>query len=126
MTNRCTTAQSTEVVRRWAPPAIVTLAATAVVTALTAAPPAGAAAPPPRRGAPPPGPPGASHRGGGPARRGRADHGDRIDQEPEGDHLRRRRLGPSRAGVDRNCGTRDASRRLQRRGEGQGPSLEPL
>ena len=34
---------STEVVRRWAPPAIVTLAATAVLTALTAAPPADAA-----------------------------------------------------------------------------------
>src|SRR5262249_31278213 len=29
MANRCTTAQSTEVVRRWAPPAMVTLAATA-------------------------------------------------------------------------------------------------
>ena len=43
MTNRCTTAQSTEVVRRWAPPAIVTLAATAALTALTAAPPANAA-----------------------------------------------------------------------------------
>src|ERR1700730_496827 len=43
MTNRCTTAQSTEVVRRWAPPAIVTLAATAALTALTAAPPADAA-----------------------------------------------------------------------------------
>src|SRR5437868_2203198 len=40
---RCTTAQSTEVVRRWAPPAIVTLAATAALTALTAAPPADAA-----------------------------------------------------------------------------------
>src|SRR6202035_1964324 len=40
MTNRCTTAQSTKVVRRWAPPAIVTLAATAALTALTAAPPA--------------------------------------------------------------------------------------
>ena len=39
MTNRCTTAQSTEVVRRWA---IVTLAATAALTALTAAPPADA------------------------------------------------------------------------------------
>ena len=37
MTNRCTTAQSTEVARRWAPPAIVTLAATAALTALTAA-----------------------------------------------------------------------------------------
>src|SRR5438270_13459320 len=43
MTNRCTTAQSTEVVRRWASPAIVTLAATAALTALTAAPPADAA-----------------------------------------------------------------------------------
>ena len=43
MTNRCTTAQSTEVVRRWEPPAIVTLAATAALTALTAAPPADAA-----------------------------------------------------------------------------------
>src|SRR5258707_8127824 len=43
MTNRCTTVQSTEVARRWAPPAIVTLAATAVLMALTAAPPAYAA-----------------------------------------------------------------------------------
>jgi lipoprotein-anchoring transpeptidase ErfK/SrfK len=43
MTNRCTTAQSTEAVRRWAPPAIVTIAATAALTALTAAPPADAA-----------------------------------------------------------------------------------
>src|SRR5215472_12298536 len=43
MANRCTTAQSTEVVRRWAPPAIVTLAATAALTALTAAAPANAA-----------------------------------------------------------------------------------
>src|SRR5499425_2241975 len=43
MTNQCTTTQSTEVVRRWAPPAIVTLAATAALTALTAAPPADAA-----------------------------------------------------------------------------------
>src|SRR6184192_1984654 len=49
MTNRCTTAQSTQVVRRWAPPAIVTLAATAALTALTAAPPADAA---PRRAPP--------------------------------------------------------------------------
>src|SRR5262245_21951055 len=38
-----TTAQSTEVVRRGAPPALVTLAATAALTALTAAPPADAA-----------------------------------------------------------------------------------
>ena len=43
MTSQCTRAQSTEVVRRWAPPAIVTLAATAAFTALTAAPPADAA-----------------------------------------------------------------------------------
>src|SRR6476619_5247167 len=43
MTSRCTRAQSTEVVRRWAPPAIATLAATAALTALTAAPPADAA-----------------------------------------------------------------------------------
>src|ERR1700694_2337370 len=121
MTNRCTTAQSTEVVRRWEPPAIVTLAATAALMALTAT-----AAPPPARPRPPPAPPRATHRGRGPAPRGRADHGDRIDQEPEGDHLRRRRLGPARAGVERNCGTRDAGRRLQRRREGQGPSLEPL
>ena len=49
MTNRCTTAQFTEVVRRWASPAIVTLAATAALTALTAAPPADAA---PRRAPP--------------------------------------------------------------------------
>src|SRR5215469_18103099 len=45
MTNRCTTAQSTKVVRRWAPPAIVTLAATAALMALTAAPPADAGPP---------------------------------------------------------------------------------
>src|SRR5262245_38807870 len=43
MTNRCTTAQFTEVVRRWAPAAMMTLAATAALTALTAAPPADAA-----------------------------------------------------------------------------------
>src|SRR5262249_5010548 len=55
MTNRCTTAQFTEVVRRWAPAAIVTLAATAALTALTAAPPADAAprqAPAPARAGP--------------------------------------------------------------------------
>ena len=44
MTNRCTTAQSTDVVRLWTPPAVVALAATAALMALTAAPPAGAAA----------------------------------------------------------------------------------
>src|SRR5499426_2506686 len=43
MANRCKTARSTEVVRRWAPPALVTLAAAAALTALTAAPPADAA-----------------------------------------------------------------------------------
>src|SRR5713226_9229767 len=36
MVNRCTTAQSTVAMRRWGPPAIVTLAAMAVLTALTA------------------------------------------------------------------------------------------
>ncbi len=40
------------------------------------------------------------YRGDGPARGGRADHGHRVDQEPAGDHLRRRRLDPARAGVD--------------------------
>ena len=83
-----------------------------------------------RRRAPPgpsqPSPSRAYHRGGGSARRGRAAHGDRIDQEPEGDLLRRRRLDPARAGVDRNDRTRDAGRRLQRRAEGQRPPLEPL
>ena len=43
MTNRFTTARSTEAIRRWRAPAIVTLAATAALTALTAAPPADAA-----------------------------------------------------------------------------------
>ena len=43
MTIRCTMAQSTEVIRRWAPSAIVTLAATAALTALTVSPPADAA-----------------------------------------------------------------------------------
>jgi lipoprotein-anchoring transpeptidase ErfK/SrfK len=43
MTKQSTTVQSTEVVRRWAPHPIVTLAATAALTALTAAPPADAA-----------------------------------------------------------------------------------
>src|SRR5271155_2128067 len=44
MTNRYTTAQSTVAIRRWGPPAIVTLAAAAALTALTAGPPADAAA----------------------------------------------------------------------------------
>ena len=43
MTNRFTTARSTEAIRRWRAPAIVTLAATAALTALTVAPPADAA-----------------------------------------------------------------------------------
>jgi lipoprotein-anchoring transpeptidase ErfK/SrfK len=44
MTNRFTTARSTEAIRRWRAPAIVTLAATAALTALTVAPPAADAA----------------------------------------------------------------------------------
>ena len=40
MTNRFTMAPSTKAVRRWEPPAIVTLVATAALTALIAAPPA--------------------------------------------------------------------------------------
>ena len=43
MTNRFTAARSAETIRRWRPPAIVTLAAAAVLTALTVAPPADAA-----------------------------------------------------------------------------------
>src|SRR5690242_7072804 len=44
MTNRCTTAQSTQqLVRQWTPAVIVTLAAAATLIVLTAAPPAGAA-----------------------------------------------------------------------------------
>src|SRR3954463_12547124 len=62
MTSRCTRAQSTEVVRRWAPPAIVTLAATAALTALTAAPPADAA---PRQARPQPTTEGAAPRAAG-------------------------------------------------------------
>ena len=42
MTNRCTTARSTEVIRRWWAPAIMALGATAALTALTAVPPADA------------------------------------------------------------------------------------
>jgi lipoprotein-anchoring transpeptidase ErfK/SrfK len=44
MTDRGTTARSTEAIRRWGASAIVTLATTAALTALTAAPPADAAA----------------------------------------------------------------------------------
>jgi chemotaxis protein histidine kinase CheA len=44
MTIRFTTAQSTEAIRRWRPPAVVTLAAVAALMALTAAPTADAAA----------------------------------------------------------------------------------
>src|SRR5580704_6030011 len=47
MTNRFTRARSTWAIRRWGPPAIVTLAATAALTALTAAVPAGGANPRP-------------------------------------------------------------------------------
>ena len=91
MTNRCTTAKSTEVVRRWAPPAIVTLAATAALTALTAAPSADAA---PRQARPEQTTEGAAPR----------DAGEPI-MAIVSIHLRRRRLGPARAGVERNCGT---------------------
>ncbi len=48
MTNRSTTVQSTEAIRRWRAPAIVTLAATAALTTLTAAPPTDATAGPAR------------------------------------------------------------------------------
>ena len=105
-------------IRRWWPRVLVTLAAMAALTALTAASPARAAA---KSGASRP-----RRRGDGPARRQRADHGDRVDQEPAGDILRRRRLDPARAGVERHDRTRDAGRRLQRPREGQGPPLEPL
>ena len=49
MVNRFTTAQSTGAMRRWGPPAIVTLAAMAALTALTVPSPADAA----KRPAPP-------------------------------------------------------------------------
>jgi len=55
-----------------------------------------------------------THRGDGATRGGRADHGDRVDQEPAGHFLRCRRLDPARAGVDRHHGTRDASGRKTR------------
>ena len=66
----------------------------------------------------------AAHRGDGPAPGRRGDHGDRVDQESEGDHLRRRRLDPQRTGVDRDQRTRNAGRHLRRGGEEQGPPLE--
>src|SRR5215469_9232887 len=116
MANRCTTGQSTEVVRRWAPPAIVTLAATAALTALTAAPPADAA---PRQARP-------EHTTEAAAPR---DAGEPIMAIVS---IKSQKVtiydadGWGRAGVERNCGTRDASRRLRRRGEGRGPSLEPV
>ena len=68
--------------------------------------------------------PRATQRGDGAARGRRADHGDRVDQDPASHFLRRRGLDPSRAGIDRRQGTRDASRRLRRHREGQGPPLE--
>ena len=112
MASRFATAQSTVAMRRWGPPTIVTLAAMALLTALT-----GAAAA--QTGAPR-----LTHRGDGAARCRRADHGDRVDQEPAGHFLRCRRLDPARAGVDRHHGTRDAGRRVRRRREGQGPPLD--
>ena len=70
--------------RRWAPAAIATLAATIALTAMTAAPPADAAA---RRARPARPTEATAPRAGR-----RADHGHRVDQEPAGDLLRRRRL----------------------------------
>jgi Epoxide hydrolase N terminus len=68
----------------------------------------------------------ANRRGDGAAQGRRADHGDRVDQQPANHFLRRRRLDPARAGVDRHHGTRDARWHLRRHREGQRPPLEPL
>ena len=65
-----------------------------------------------------------TQRGDGAARCRRADHGDRLDQVAAGHALRRRRLDPARAGVDRRQGARDAGRRLRRGREERGPPLE--
>ena len=43
-----------------------------------------------------------------------------------GHFLRRRRIDPARAGIDWHHRTRDASGRVRRHREGQGPPLEPL
>ena len=111
MTNRCMTAQSTEVVRRWAPHPIVMLTAAAVLTALTAAPPADAA---PRQARP-------EHTTEGAAPR---DAGEPIMAIVS---IKSQKVTfYARAGIDRNYRTRDASWRLQCLAEGQRPPLEPL
>ena len=69
---------------------------------------------------------GAPHRGGRPARSRRADHGDRVDQEPAGHLLRCRGLDLPRAGIDRHHRTRDAGRRVRAAGKGQGPPFQPV
>jgi hypothetical protein len=119
MTNRFTTARSTEAIRRWRAPAIVTLAATAALTALTVAPPAADAA----------------GNQGRPARTSEAtaprDAGEPIMAIVS---IKSQQVtiydadgwDPARASVDRHDGTRDPGRCLQRRREGQGPPLEPL
>ena len=68
----------------------------------------------------------APYRGDGPAPGGRADHGHRVDQEPAGDLLRRRRLDPACAGLNRHDRTRDASGGVRRHREEQGSPFEPL
>src|SRR4029453_13499673 len=113
MVNRFTTARSTVIMRRWGSPAIVTLAVMAALTALTADAAARQAGPNPPPQAPAPR-----------EEWRRADHGDRVYQDPAGHFLRRRRLDHARAGIDRHHGTRDASRNLRRPGEGQGPPLD--
>jgi hypothetical protein len=113
MVNRFTTAQSAVTIRRWGPPAIVTLAAMAALTALAADAAAGQMRPAPPTEATAP-----------------RDAGEPIMAivsiktqqvtfyDADGWILR--------AGVDRHHGTRDASRRLRRTREGRGPPLEPL
>src|SRR6516225_4072888 len=69
------------------------------------------------------GAPRATHGSGRPTRGRQADYGNRVDQDPAGDLLRRRRLDLPRTGIDRHDWTRDASRRLRRSGEEQGSPL---
>ena len=65
-------------------------------------------------------------RGGGAARCGRADHGDRVDQEPARHVLRRRRLDTPRTGFDRREGTRDSGGRLRHSREERRPPFQSL
>ena len=96
----------------------MTLAATAALTALTAAPPADAA---PRQARPERTAEEAAPRAAGePIMAIVSIKSQKVTiYDADGWVLR----APVSSGTD---GTRDASRRLQRRGEGQGPSLEPL